>query len=1117
MNFTKIALQRSVSVVMILLAIVVFGITSIPKFDMELTPDIELPMLLVYTVYPGAEPEAVDELVTREIEAAGEALSGIDSVQSYSWEGGSQVLFSYNYGVTISECYDDLRAALDAASGSLPEDAMDPMIIEMNMDSQAAMTVSITANGDIDLLSAVNTDIVPELERVTGIADVTVYGGTEDYIQILLKEELLKQYGLTMSSLSSVVAASNFSMPAGTVEAGSQDVSISVGMDYNTVQKLRNLPITTSTGSTILLSDVAEINYNTRAADSISRYNGHDSITVSIQKKQSSATVNVANDVKNVLNRLQAENNAVRIEVGYDSSEAIVSSLTAVGQTLVLGVVFAMLVLFIFFGDFKASLIVGSSMPVSLFVTLIAMNFAGFSLNLITMAALVIAIGMMVDSSIVVIESCFRVKDEGGSFYDAALKGTKTVTLSIIASTITTIVVYAPLATMKGLTGQLFQELGFTIIFAMLSSLLSAMTLVPLFYYKFKPVAKKELKINKGLHFITRVYRKILKKLLHKKLLVILVTIGMMVLSLFLATKLNVELMPASDEGVVSISVSFRSGTKLGYMDEQIQVLEDMVANDADVEDYTVSISESSASISANLKKDRSLSTVQMVDKWVEATKDYTNMDISIQSSGSSMSGMMSTNVAQIDIEGYDLDVIKEAANEIQEVMKTVQGVTRTSSSVASASTKAQIEIDSLAAMNFGLTPAQVAGNVNNILSGTKADTVTYQGDEFAIWLEYPEGLYDDLNSLMNVTLSSPTGKNVPLRDIAKMVYTDAPEMIFRADGKYQVSVTGMTTDAAKYSAPAEVEAKVGQMILPEGVSLATTSMNEMMGEEFGSLFTALWTAIFLIFLVMAMQFESPRFSLMVMMCIPFSLIGSFMLMFVAGTTLSMISLMGFLMLVGIVVNNGILLVDTTNQMRESRPLEEALIEAGCIRIRPIFMTTLTTILAMVPMSLGIGDNGEMQQGMAMVIIGGLIASTLLSLILLPTIYLLIYKKDKSEKKREKAARKKQKQDKKENALYEKRMHKALTSGEEDKGKPKRKRKLKEDRPASQTELLHEMEEIQEAEEIETLQEVSEIEETKAVQEVSEIEETKTLQETKETGEVETPQETNEIEEKNNQ
>ncbi len=1001
MNLTKLAMRRPVSTALIVLALVVFGLTSVMSFRLELTPDMEMPMLLVYTIYPGADPESVEELVTKEIEEAGAEQSGVTTYTSQSAENMSMVMFQYEYGTDLDEAYMDLQTALGTVKAGMPEDVNEPVIIEMAMDQIETMDISVMSVGDSDVLSYVNDTMVPELETLSGVAQVQVSGGKENYIKVELNSQAMKQYGVTMSGISQTIAAMDFTVPVGSISQGTQDISISSSADISGVVQIQNVPVTTAKGQVIPLSEIATVSESQMSGSGISRTNGQEDITVAVTKKKSYGTVDVTRSVERLLDRLQAENDTVEISVTYNASDAIISSLSSVAKTLVLGVILSMLVLFIFFGDLRASLIVGSSMPISLFATMIVMNMLGFTFNVVTMGALVIAIGMMVDSSIVVLESCFRLKDETGEYYEAALRGTGFVTASIIASTVTTVVVYLPLSTMKGLSGQMFAQLGVTIIVAMLTSLVAAMTIIPLLFERFKPKEKKELPINRLLRAVNRGYEKLLHKLLHKKKTVMFVSVLLLIGAFELVSHTNSELIPAMDEGGFQISVSFRAGTKMETVEEKTLFMEEMLANDEDIEQYSYYVSAGSASLSAYLKDDAKISTGQAVEKYTKALKNVTGMDISIAASGASVTSMMGGGI-EIDLQGRDLDDLREASKEVQKMLQTIPGVLQVSSNLADATTQVEVVVDPLKSMSVGIPPVQVAGEMRNTLSGVEAATLTRNGEEFKIRLEYPDGEYKDMNDLLNMTLATPRGTQVPLSEVAAVEYKDAPITLTRVDGLYQVAVTANTTEEARFTAQDAAEEGMSQMVLPKGVERATSMMDDMMMDEFTAIIQAIFTAVFLIFLVMAMQFESPRFSAMVMMSIPFALIGSFGLLFITGSTLSMVSLMGVLMLVGIVVNNGILYVDTVNKLREEISLNDALVRSGQMRLRPILMTTLTTILSMVPMSLGIGEGSVMMQGMALIIIGGLVASTILILILLPTFYLIIDKRTRKENRLEK-------------------------------------------------------------------------------------------------------------------
>ena len=1002
-SLTKLALKRPVSALLIVLAIGVFGIGSVFGFRLELTPEMEMPMLFVMTVYQGGDPETTQELVTKVVENSGKTLAGVDSIDSQTSADMSMVMFSYDYGTDIDEAYADLRSALDTASLQLPEDAHDPVIVEMNMNAADTMTLSVTTTGDTDVLTFVNDELEPELDRIADIADITVTGGQEDYIRIELHQDKMKQYGVTMANVATYIKTTDFTIPIGTVKQGTQKISSSASSKPETLIDLQNVPIVTNRGSVIKLSDIATVSMSAKDYSSISRFNGNDSISIGIAKTQSAGTVNVSREVKDVIEKVAAKNSAVQISVAYDAADSIIDSLSSVAETLVLGVILSMIVLFIFFGDIKASLIVGSSMPLSLLVALIAMSFAGFSLNIVTMGALVIAIGMMVDSSIVVLESCFRLKDEKPDFKEAALVGTQTVGSSVVASTITTIVVYLPLATMDGLAGQLFDELGFTIIFTMLASLIVSLTLIPIFFWKYRPKEKKSLPINKLLEIINAGYRKLLGHIMHKRKTVMLVAIVLLGISLWLAGQLDTELMSATGLDNVSISIEQRSGTRLEVMDENIKPIEQMIMEDEDFEACNVSISGATAMITAYPSESCTKSVAELVDKYNQILSGYTNMSIIVEAGGSGMTSMMGSGAStEIDLSGESMDDLKIAARQVEALMMEIPGVIKVSSNLSSAASQAKIKIDPLKCMDVGLTAVQVAGEMYNASSGTEVMKMNLGTDEYAVMLEYPKGSFDEMSQMLNLELTTPRGTMITVGDVAEAVYSDVPESLVRSNDKYQVAIVAHTTDEAKFTAQNAIYEAVEKAEFPKGVGQTENMMMEMIMEEFTAIGIAIAIAVFLIFLVMAIQFESPRFSLMVMLSIPFSLIGSFFLLYISDSTLNMTSLMGILMLVGIVVNNGILYVDTTNQLKKEMPLDEALVESGCIRLRPILMTTLTTILSMVPMVFATNENAAMMKGMSLIIIGGLITSTLLILLLLPSFYLLMDKDGRREAKERK-------------------------------------------------------------------------------------------------------------------
>lgn len=998
MSLTKFSLKRPVTTLLVVLALAVFGISSLLGLRLELMPDMDMPVMMVMTIYPGADPESVEELVSSEIEGKVGALSGVDSVTTYSQENSSMVLLQYDYSVDTNDAYLDLRAALDSVERSLPDDCQSPIVMKMDINSMPSMMYSLSTTDGSDVLSLANDEIVPELKAVNSVASVEVSGGRENYIQVKLDEEAMNQYGLTMSSIAQFIATTDFTVPIGSLEQGTQSISAISTADVTTVEDLREIPLFTATGSMIHLSDVADVQWSQKDPDSISRYNGEETLTVSVTKNQSASTLGVVRDVRKTMERLQKEHPGLVATASYDASDMILLAVKSVGSTLLMGVILSMLVLFIFFGDGKASLIVGSAMPISLLVTVIVMAVAGFSLNIITLGALVIAIGMMVDSSSVVLESCFRAKDKKPGFREAAEIGTRGVAGSIVASTITTVVVYLPLCIQTGLTGQIFGQLGYTIIIAMLASLISALTLVPLFFCIFKPQEKKELKLNGFLDKVKEKYDRLERKLLHKKKLSVLVAVALLVMSFGLVALMKVELMPAMDEGTISVAAAFRSGTKAEEVDKKMQEIEAMVAAHEDVDSYTLTSSKGSGTISVNLKEDRKMSSQEVADEWLEETKDMTGVQLDITVSSQMSTMMLTSSGGSVTLASTNLDDLKEAVSALQEKAWNIPGVLNVSSDAGEGATQIRVVIDPLDAMAHGMTPIQAAGGLYSMISGTEAMTITSNGEEYSVMLEYPEGTYTKASSLLDASVGG-----VPLSEMATLQYTDSQQTVMKQDGKYTTTITASCVSEDTDAVDAALDKLVADTKLPDSVEQTKDTMDEMMTETFTAIGKAIAAAVFLVFLVMAMQFESPKYSLMVMLSIPFSLIGSFGLLFLSGQSLTMISMMGIMMLVGIVVNNGILYVDGVHALmnEEGLGLEDALIESGKTRLRPILITTLTTVISMIPMSLGLGTGTEMMQSMGIIIIGGLTASTILILLLMPVFYLMAYgnKKEKGPKK----------------------------------------------------------------------------------------------------------------------
>ncbi len=1007
MGLTRTVLKRPVTAVLVVLCLIVFGFQSIMNAKLELMPSMEMPILIIATVYGGASPEDVNDLVTVEVEETIGSLSGVDTVQSMSMENMSLVVIQYDYGKDIDEAYDDLKKKMDVLEAQLPDDCDAPVIMEMSMDDMPVVTMAVNHKTEPNIYNYVNNSVIPEFEKITTVTEVAISGGQEEYIQVRLIPEKLEQYGLNMNSIVSSIGSSNFTYPAGDTIMGNQKLSVSAGVEYDTMELLKRVPLSLGNGNMIWLEDVADIGYAKDDATGVARHNGQDTISLSIKKQQSATAVEVSEEVNKTIDILKEEDPNLDIIVISDTSSDIESSLKSVMETMVMAVVVSMIIIFLFFGDLKASMIVGTSIPLSILVTLILMNAMGFTMNVITLSSLVLGVGMMVDNSIVVLESCFRSTKGKGivEYRNAALEGSGIVLQSIIGSTATTCVVFLPLAMIAGMSGQMFKPLGYTIIFCMVASLISAMTIVPLCYCFLCPREREHSPASGAVAFMQKKYREIMQVILPKRKTVIFTSIGLLALSLWMATQLRMELMVSDDTGTISVTIETRPGLTVEANDQILRRVEEIISADPDLDSYLLTSGSSgmsfggggSASLTAYLKDDRQRETDTVVNEWEDAMEKVAGANVSVSAS-SSMSMMSGASDLEFILQSTRYDEIKEASNQIVDELLMRPEVTKVSSSLENAAPVVKLDIDAIKANAENIAPIQIASTVSSMLGGTEATTLNVDGEDISVMVEYPKDAYDTIDELQGIVLTNNNGGSVALTDVAEISFKDSPATIIRQQRQYRVTIKGnLLTDDTRQQDLIEqqlFDEVVAKHISPT-LTRATNTLDEAMFEEFANLGGAIGLAVFLVFVVMAMQFESPKFSIMVMTTVPFALIGSFGLLYITDVSISMSSLLGFLMLTGTVVNNGILYVDTVNQFRQTMDMSTALVEAGAIRLRPILMTTLTTLVAMIPMAMGFGDTGATMQGLGLVNAGGLIASTILAMFMLPVYYSVMNRQKK--------------------------------------------------------------------------------------------------------------------------
>ena len=723
----------------------------------------------------------------------------------------------------------------------------------------------------------------------------------------------------------------------------------------------------------IYLSDVADVEMVEQERTSYSRQNGEENISISVAKEQDGNTVSICNQIEELVNEFNADSSlGLTLEIISNSGEDIYDSIMSVVTSLIEGLVIAALVLVFFFGEWKSSFIVGVTIPISVLAALILMAAFDMSINLMSLGGLVVGIGMMADSSIVVIDSCFK-------------------------------------STEDGMSGQLFRDVCYTIVFSLLASMLGALTLGPLLFVKMRPREKLTSRSHVMMHALEGKYEALLRRALRARKTVVASAIACLAIAGFLFTQIDMELMPAGSTNTISVSVETRSGLDLENTNAIMEEIESMISEDPDVESYSLRVgggdggvgmmgSSSAGSVSITLKDDASVDTDTYVQNLREKTSGLKNCSVEVSKQESMFFG---SSGVELRLSGPDLGDLETASESIRERLSGMEEFDSVSTSLTDGSPRAKIEVDPVLSGAYGVTPSEVLSQVSNKLSGMTAMEFTDSGTEYSVAVEYPSDRYSDINDLSGLMIDTGTGGQVALTDIAEVVYESSPTSISREDGDYVVTVSATPKSGANVRNMTQTAmAAVEDIELPEGVTLGQGSSMDMMNSEFGSIGKALLIAVYLVFAVMAIQFESVIFSLVVLFSIPFSLTGAFLALYITGSSISMTSLIGLVMLAGIVVNNAIILVGYAGTLRrEGMEVHEALVTAGKRRLRPILMSSLTTIVGLIPMAAGFGGEVEMMQGMAVVVIGGLSLSTVLTLVLIPTFYLIFDREDRNNRR----------------------------------------------------------------------------------------------------------------------
>ncbi|MGI6734362.1 MAG: efflux RND transporter permease subunit [Anaerovoracaceae bacterium] len=1016
MDVSKISINRPVTTAMFVLIVILVGAVSLLGIPMDLLPDIEFPVAIVFVQYPNAGPEEVESMVTKPLEQALASVENMDNIMSMTTEGTSIVIVQFAMKTDMDFATLDMREKISMVEGFLPSEATDPMVLKMSMDFTPVVQVYVSGDKPlVELNREVEDNILSYLERTAGVASVDIFGGITEEIAIEFDQERLSGYGLTLSAIGQILAAENINMPSGEVTKGSAKVIVRTLGEFNSVDEIRQLPVALMDRSIIHLSDIASIEAGYQEQTSISRIDGITSIGLSVTKQSTANTVEVSNAIHKTLEKLEKEYPELNFTVGMDQADYIKRSIYSVGESALLGAALAIMVIFLFLRNMSATMIIAISIPTSFFATFAMMNLTGMTLNLITLTALTLAVGMLVDNSIVALENIFRVsqQEDVSSSKEAALIGSRQIALAISASTLTNIVVFLPIAVSDGLASLLFSDFCWTFIIALAISLVVAITVVPMLSSKLldRNASADYLRIGKHhyryrlvpyftrfIQWLTDYYGGVIRRALGHRKKTIAVCLIIFVLSGVLVAIVGMEFLPASDEAMFSISIDMPYGTSLEEKDKIVSQVESYVLTIPELEHCSVDIGLTSAflgsqSSTVNVilvpKRDRDRSVWEIIEDVKQEFSTLPGAEISIIES-SSVTSMMGGSDLAVTIKGPELGVLRSLGDDLAKRVRLVPGVTETSTSIQEGSPEVRVKLSRSTAAFYGITAYQLANALDNALSGTSSTNLKIDGKEIQVNLSLSDAYSASIDNMRQILVPTATGASVPVGQIAELEFGNSPSRIDRTNQERYVTVNVSVGDDDLASVSENVFALLDDYPFPDGYSYEEGGLYEQMVEAFGDLFLALLVAILLVYMVLASQFESLTQPFIIMIAIPFAVSGTFLALFLTGKTLSITSFLGLIMLVGIVVNNSILLIEFIKLRKDSMPLEQALVEAGIYRLRPILMTSITTVVGMIPLALGFGDGGEILSPLGISIIGGLLGSTVVTLVLVPVLYAMM-------------------------------------------------------------------------------------------------------------------------------
>ena len=1014
------AVKRPITTLLCFVTVIILGLFSLSKLPIDLYPDIDTNTIMVITMYPGASAKDIEQNVTKPLENMLNSVEHLKHITSTSRENTSVITLEFEYGYDIDVLTNDVRDKLDMVASSLPDDVQNPIIFKFSTDMIPICLLSVQASESMPgLYKILEDNVANPLARVDGVGTVSISGAPKREIHVYIDPTRLEAYNLSVETISSIIGAENRNVPGGSFDIGSNTYALRVQGEFENTNQLKDIVVGSSGGKTIYLKDVARIEDSLEERTQQSFNNGVEGAMIIIQKQSGANSVEISNKVMKMLPTLEKNlPSDIKIGVIVDTSDNIRNTIASLVETVMYALIFVMLVVFIFLGRWRATMIIVITIPVSLIASFIYLYATGNTLNIISLSALSISIGMVVDDAIVVLENVTTHIERGSDPKQAAVHGTNEVAISVIASTLTLIAVFFPLTLVTGMTGVLFRQLGWMVTIMMIISTTCALTLTPMLCSQWLRLRKQDAGGKKKKNWYTPIefvldklddgYAGLLRGVVGHRTITVLVCLGIFVGSVFLMKGVGTEFIPTQDNARLGVNLELPIGSRVEYAREVTARLDSLwrakypeimttnyTVGPASSDNTYASLSDNGSHIiSMNIRltpsTERSRGIVEiaadMRKDLDEQFPDFKKAQVMV--GGSRGGGMGGQSTVDFEIYGYDFEETDKVAQDLKQILAGINGTADITISRSDYQPEYQVDFDREKLAMYGINLQTAAYYLRNRINGATATQFREDGEEYDIKVMYSPENRTQISDIENILIYSATGQPIRLKELGTVVERFTPPTIERKDRERIITVSTVVDGVPMSQVVADAEAQIENMNIPAGISIELSGSYEDQQDSFSDLMMLGLLIIILVYIVMAAQFESFTYPGIIMTSLLFAFSGVFLILYLTGHTLNVMSMIGAIMLIGIVVKNGIVLIDYITLNRErGMSIRRAVIDGGRSRLRPVIMTTLTTILGMVPMALGTGEGAEMWRPMGVAVIGGLTFSTILTLLFVPVLY----------------------------------------------------------------------------------------------------------------------------------